>query len=310
MEQQQEVGGNPATDAGAPDAGSSFLAGVASEGVEQQQPSGAETVLEQPAEQPVSDRPQWAPEKFWDAQSKQLKAEEMAKAYTNLEHMLGKEKVPVPQDENDEEGWQRWYDAVRPETPEAYDAVVQDGGTIETDLPQGMEYDSELEAGFKDAAFANSLTPKQYKELRELYVKTQTERFEQYTKMREEQRNHLQHQLQREYGREYPAQLNRAKMVMQQHSDPDFVQFLNESGLGDDPRMVRFMARVGQKIQGDTKLIGNPQMETAPEDIDNAIRSFRDKNHKALMDRSHPNHDGVVKELNKLYQARYGDAPA
>jgi hypothetical protein len=312
--EQQEVGGNPAPDAGAVDAGSSFLAGVASEGVnEQQAPEGLQTheTANGATEAALDAPPEWLPEKFYDPQSKQPKVEDLAKAYTNLEHLLGREKVPVPQDDNDEEGWQRWYDAVRPESIEAYDQVVRDaGGTVETDLPEGMEYDSELEEGFKEAAHASSLTPQQYNNLRELYVKTQTERYEQYTKMREEQRNHLQHQLQREYGREYPQQLNRAKTVMQKYADADFVQFLNDTGLGDDPRMVRFMARAGMDLSGETKLVGQPQMEAAPEDIDTAIRTFRDKNHKALMERDHPNHQAVVRELNKLYQARYGDSPA
>ena len=61
-----------------------------------------------PAEDAI---PEWVPKKSWDAEKKSARLEDLGRAYTHLEKLLGREKVPVPVDENDEEGWQRWYNA-------------------------------------------------------------------------------------------------------------------------------------------------------------------------------------------------------
>ena len=52
---------------------------------------------------------------------------DMLTSYRALEKMLGSEKLPLPRDEADREGYERIYKALgRPETPDGY-GVVQDG---------------------------------------------------------------------------------------------------------------------------------------------------------------------------------------
>ena len=52
--------------------------------------------------------PEYIPAKFWDAEKKSAKTEEMGRSYQSLEKLLGREKIPVPASEDDDEGWQRW----------------------------------------------------------------------------------------------------------------------------------------------------------------------------------------------------------
>lgn len=57
----------------------------------------------------------WAETKGWKSQ------EELAKSARNLERLLGSEKVPMPKDANDAEGWERFFKAAgRPDAPDAY----------------------------------------------------------------------------------------------------------------------------------------------------------------------------------------------
>lgn len=288
----------------------SFLASVAAEaGQAGSQPNGAELKASEAVEGAIKEvqdgPPEGVPAKFWDAENKRVMVEELAKSYTNLEHHLGKEKVPVPADDDDEEGWERWYAVTRPESEDAYEFSAG-----ETDLPQGMQYDTELEQSFKNTAYAAGLSRKQAQVLHEKFFKLQTERFDQYQKMREQERNRLQHDLQREHGARYNEVKDHAKTVMGKYSDPDFVQWLDESGLGDDPRMIRFMDRVGRDLRGDTRLVGRPQNQGEPEDIRAALSAYEEKNHKALFDREHPRHKEAVAGRAKLFEALYGDTPA
>lgn len=300
--------GDAAPGAGTPaDPAASFLSSQFEPGEQAggEAPPPREAEAPIPGEQRPGERPEYVKEMFWDAEKGQVKVEDLAKSYTNLEHLLGKEKVPVPTDPNDEEAVERWVNAVRPESPDAYEFAH-----TETDLPQGMSYDIELEQSFRNRAHQLGLMPHQAKALHEEYFKLQTERHAQYLKMREENRNHLQHELERNYGKEFPAVARRSKTMMVKYADEGFVQFLDETGLGDDPRMVAMLDRMGRDLEGSSRLVGKPQAEGSPQDVQAAIASFREKNHKALYEADHPNHQSAVQQLNKLYEALHGGAPA
>src|SRR6478752_2033034 len=55
--------------------------------------------------------------------------EAMAAAHRGLEKLLGSEKVPLPKDDADTEGWERVYKAIgRPDAPEGYGLEKLEGG--------------------------------------------------------------------------------------------------------------------------------------------------------------------------------------
>lgn len=54
--------------------------------------------------------------------------EALANSYMNLEKLVGKEKIPMPKDENDAEGWNKVYDALgRPKDAAGYKLPVPEG---------------------------------------------------------------------------------------------------------------------------------------------------------------------------------------
>lgn len=247
--------------------------------------------------------PEWAPKKYWDAEKKSVNVEELSKGYSNLEKLLGREKVPVPTDEEDQDGWDRWFKASgRPESPDKYQFK-------EPELPEDLPYDKEAEANFRTWAHLNGLNQKQANNLYDGYVKTQLERHVAWHNDQKQRRQELEHNLQREFGNRLDAVKQRAGLVVRENADPEFHQFLNESGLGNDPRMIRFMAKVGEKLTGETKLQGRAQPAAQPQDYDRAIADFRDKHKEALFDANHPNHAVRVKEFNKLFEGAYGTEP-
>lgn len=302
-ELEAETGGNPGADAG-----SSFLAGIASDvGTTGAAPQSApDTTTAEGIQQAVADGPpEGVPSKFWDAETKSVKVEDLTKGYTNLEKLLSREKVPVPQGDDDQEGLDRWFSAVRPESEDAYDF-----GEPPKEMPAGLSYDDELEQSFRNAAFANGLHPKQAKALHDMFVKGQVERVTQYNKMQNEQKTRLMTDLQREHGAQFPAVLQRSKSVLGKYANPDFIAAFEEYGLANDARIINVFDRIGRDMQGESKLVGNAQPTASHADIDQAISQFTAKNNKALFDKSHPDHNRLVAERAKLFEAKYGDQPA
>lgn len=306
-EQAMETDGNPA-EAAPPAGGSSFLGDLArkAEPVDVTTPDGSVVkgdTAESVTQDAIDGPPEYVPEKFWKKDSKEVDVEALGTGYKNLEKLLSRDKVPVPQGEDDTEGLERWFAAVRPESEEAYDF-----GDADSSMPDGLSYDSELEQSYRNAAFANGLHPKQAKAFHDMFVKIQVERHQQYEKMVAEKRANLTNELSREYGREMPAVQKRVGQVLVKYGDPDFEEYLAESGVGDDPRMVRFMDRVAKDMSGERRLIGKPTQVAQPADLDTAIAQFNSKHQKALFDNQHPDHNRLVQERQRLYEARFGDS--
>lgn len=252
--------------------------------------------------QEANDIPEYIPAKFWDKDRKAPKIEDMGRSYQSLEKLLGREKVPVPTSDEDDEGWNRWYAAMgRPEDPEKYEFK-------RPDLPTDLPYDEDTEKAFRNWAHQNGLNRKQANNLYDAFVKTQVERHAEYHNHQKQSRAKIEIDLRREHGSAYEGKVNLAKTAIREFADPDYLAWLDESGMGNDPRMIRAWIKVGEKMTGETQLRGKPVQEAQPADLDRAIADFRDKFKEALWNKDHPNHEQRNKELRKLYETRFPDA--
>lgn len=295
----------PITEAPAPEApvadGGSFLNDVANAPLPEE-PAPAEGSAEQAFDQAVFDgqRPEHIPEKFWDGDKRMAKVDEMGKAYSNLEKLMSsQDRITLPTGDDDEEGHERLYAALRPKEADNYDFGDR------PEMPEGLQYDEEGESSYRNLAFANGLSPKQARGVYDGYVKLKLQEHAAYAKARAEQREQLNHAMQREYGDGLNAAVRRAGTTMEKYADPDFRAYLNETGLGNDPRMIRFMERVGKDMNGETRLQGRPQAQAMPQDLDKAIAEFNSKYEKQLFDPTHPDHKRLVDERSKLFEARF-----
>lgn len=250
----------------------------------------------------AAQRPEYIPEKYWRPEKGEPDIEGLAKGYVNLEKMLGTEKIPKPLSDEDQEGWDRWYAASgRPSTHDEYEFSRPD------QLPDGLGYDEDLEKDFRASAYGLGLNKKQAGGLYEKFVKHQVERYGAFQTAKKQAVAQAQADLQRELGAKYESEMKNAHIAVQKYADPEFKTYLDESGLGNHPALIRAFMKIGRELNGDTRIVGKvePQMNTA--DMERTIREFDSKHQKALFNREHPEHALRVKERNKLYESAYGD---
>ncbi len=245
--------------------------------------------------------PEWVPPKYWDPEKKAPKVEELGKGYINLEKLLGREKIPMPMGDDDNEGWERVYKAIgRPEKPDDYEF---DRPTLPEDLP----YDEDMEKNFRTLAHINGWNKKQAKNAYDMYVKTQVERHAAWHNERKQANAKVEQDLRREYGNQYENKITLARAALSEFADPQYIQWLDSSGFGNDQNMIRAWIKVGEKMGGEKRLKGTPVAQANPQDAQRAISEFRSKNQKALFDKTHPDHNRLTAEFTKLFQAAYPD---
>lgn len=226
--------------------------------------------------------------------------EGLSKSYVNLERMMGGDKVPVPK-EGDQAAWDRfWKAAGRPDDPKGYEFAKPEK------LPEGMEYSEEVDKTFATKAHELGLNKRQASALREWQLdylsQAQTKQAEESAAAQEA----AAAQLKSEWGRAYEPKLAAANKAVKEYGGAEFAAFLDQSGLGDHPALVKAFATIAEKTMGESQLVGDKvEQEPTPANLDETIASFRREHHAALHDSSHVDHKRLVAQMTRLFEQRF-----
>lgn len=218
-------------------------------------------------------------------------AEALAKSYTEVTKMIGKDKVVLPSGEGEE------YDAQmnelysklgRPETAEGY-------GLENIDLTdQGV--DAVLETG-EYAAIAHKLglTPDQAKGVLDFYVGDVTGKQAQQTEAANDAVNEAKVGLRKEYGAKYEENMQAATRIF----DANFPS-LKGSELARDPGFVRDLVKLSKNF-GETKLGDSPVSGTkTPAEAKAEMSTLMSS--PEYQDPLHPLHDAAVDRFMALIE--------
>ena len=149
----------------------------------------------------------------------------MTESYANLEKLLGHEKVPIPKDSNDLEGWARFSKAMGiPDTPEGY-------ALPDATLPESMKGMTMDKATFSKFMHEQRVHPTAVKGLWEAYQKTNTV-----------------NALKSEWGAAYQGNVELGQMVINKFSDDKETNDYLTAVLSQDPRGVKFLAKIGSNF--------------------------------------------------------------
>lgn len=164
------------------------------------------------------------------------------KSHLELEQMLGKEKVVIPKDEKDAEGWSRLAKALGvPDKAEAY-------GLADVELPDTMKGVVFDKAKFAEIAHAHKLTPGQAKSLWGAY----TEMIKgAYTKAVQDKQTEMQgtiNRLRSDWGDAYDTNVELGQMVINKFSSDKETQDFITAAVLSHPNGVKFMAKIGNQF--------------------------------------------------------------
>lgn len=226
--------------------------------------------------------------------------EGLAKSYTNLETMLGRDKIPVPKD-GDAEGWDRYFKAGgRPDKFEEY------GFAKPEKLPDGMEYAPDLDARIAQTFHKNGLNKAQAAAVRSELIAIMSEGHEAQSSQSQIAVSDGEAKLKSQWGRAYDQNMQIAKSELKKRGSPEFVAFLESSGLGNHPEMASLLYNIAKDTRGENELITSREKVQTPAEIDAEIADHTSKYQAALFDQGHPEHALRTRERTALYERKFG----
>jgi len=235
-------------------------------------------------------------------------SEDMAKSYVSLEKKIGAKGVIVPGEGAKPEDINAYQIALgRPENAEGYRFDTPEG------LHKNIQITPELENGFKDVALKLGLTNEQAAGLRMYQLDSLTAQINTSEKTRGDNLLNAQTELRKEYGGKYDETVGTALKVVDKFGGADVKALLNETGLGNNPAVIKMMAKIGSSLSEDSigKIGGgNPLMSPAQAKAEVAkinMAAQADSKHP-LMDETHPEHKEAISKRDSLYKLAYPEA--
>ncbi len=204
-------------------------------------------------------------------------------SYSNLEKLLGHEKVPIPKGPEDMEGWSRYRKAFGiPEKPEGY--KLED-----IKLPESMKDMVIDKTKFAEVAHSLDLTPAQAAKQWKIYNDINAQTYEKFVQGHKTRITQAINTLKQEWGDTYQVNVELGQTVINKFSDDQDTHDYLTAKLSDDPRGIKFLSKVGNQFAENK--VGEFQMkrfamspeearveiETMTRDLDGAYMNIKGK---------------------------------
>ena len=188
-----------------------------------------------------------------------------------------------------------------PDTPKPY-------ALKRPDLPEGIPWDEGFEKAAMPIAHGLGLTPHQVQGLMDFYASHHVEAFTAAGRLRQQDEARASEALRAEWGPDYTVKLSQAARAARYFGGEELVNLLNESGLGNNPQLIRAFERAGALLGEDTLKGSSPGARgtLAPAD---AMRKARELMQKpGYLKRDHPEHFDLVAEVNAMFERAFSQA--
>jgi hypothetical protein len=219
----------------------------------------------------------------------------VAKGYVNLEKMP--RGVSVPKDGAPQAEWDTFYEKLgRPKTVDEYG--------IELQVPEGLQWNKEAEKHLLTKAHERGLTKTQAEGLLNDYLALANEGQIQIARDRAQNTEEAFGVIKQEWGGLTDQNLALVQRVVQEFGGEDFKVYLEETGLGNDARFLKFAYSMGRPMLEDG-LVRGEGLGMKRTDAQAKIESLMKT--EAWLKRDHPDHRATMQEINDLYPLAHGE---
>jgi hypothetical protein len=172
----------------------------------------------------------------------------LAQSYIELEKMP--RGVTAPKDDAKPEEWDAYYDKVgRPKSPDDYAVNIK--------VPEGMPWSKEAEKNILGKLHGAGLTTRQAEKVINGYI----EIAQKGNDLMAQQRSTTAHEAEAEMRQEWSGLADRNIALVQravtEFGGSEFKEYLDNTGLGNDPKFMRFVHKMAQPMLEDGLIKGN-----------------------------------------------------
>lgn len=216
----------------------------------------------------------------------------LVKNYVNAQKMIGKDKISLLDEHATEDDISAFYDKLGRPSREEYKVEFGEAG-----------YNDEFQKGFLDNAHKSGVMPKQAQEMFNYFQEQVDSASELHTTQTTQDTEQRMEELKTEWGNGYEKNLEVAKSAVNTLTDDKFKAFLDTSGLGNHPEMVKMFTAIGNQLNEDTfsrETVKN--LGITKEEATDSLNTVMGNMEHPYWLKDHPNHKKAVEEVLKYHE--------
>jgi hypothetical protein len=224
----------------------------------------------------------------------------LAKSFIHGQRMVGADKVVIPKDDASPDEMNDFYNRLG--RPEKYELS-------RPDLPEGLEYNQDMETAMLKLMHESGLSQKQAQNLFTGYMNYIGKGHQDMTVGRESQIAEWDREIKQEFGAAYDERIDAAQRAAAEFGGEQFLGWLDETGLGDHPMFIKMFSKIGMGIMedsADTSGRGNSFTLTPDAARQEIARLQRDPNFmKQYNDSETDGHAAAIEKMQALFGFAY-----
>lgn len=226
----------------------------------------------------------------------------LAKSFIDTQAMVGN-SVRIPGENASDEDVAKFYTSLgRPETPDGYELSTWE-------QPQGFKANEDMTSSFKTVGHQLGLTGKQMEGLNNWYGEQINGMATNMQTDRDNRAKTVMAEFRKELGASADAKIDLASAAMNKFASKEIIEYLDETGLGNDPMLLRLFMGVADNMGEDQILNGNVNnsMQLTPALAKEEIAKLqRDADFMRQYNTAgDPGHEDAKKKMTDLFQLAY-----
>lgn len=221
---------------------------------------------------------------------------DLARSHVEAQKMIGG-SIRIPKADAKPEEWDAFYAKLgRPGKPEEYGIAKPEN------LPEGVSWDENLAKWFAATAHSVGMPKAMAQKFMEQWNGLAAQSFEE----RQRQAEEALRPLREEWGKSFDGRVELGVRAVKHFGGEDLAKYLNESGLGNNPALIKTFSRIGKMLvdQGFISGDGGGGALTR-ESIQEKIKGIMSDKEHPYNNAKHPRHAEAMKEMSQLYEEIY-----
>jgi hypothetical protein len=219
----------------------------------------------------------------------------LIKSYVHAQKKMGMDKAVLPTKDSSNEEWMSLYHKLG--LPTEFDNYGVEAGE---DAATSEEFVNE----FAKTAFENNILPQQAQSLLK-FVNEQANT--QANLLQEQQQEALSNginAIKEEWGDAFDENVHKAKLAVKEFGGEELSKYLNETGMGNDPQLIKAFSKIGKEFFKEDNFAGGekPAYAMSPSEAQEKIGKIQGDYNGPYYNSMNPDHKRVVAEVNKLFQ--------
>ena len=219
------------------------------------------------------------------------------RSYVNLEKMKGN-MVSIPDDKTDPDAAKAFWSKMGvPDAPSGYAPPA---------VPEGYTADKALVDGFMKVAHEAKIPTAAAEKLMNWYIQGEVQKLQDHAQKSQQAMDQGMKDLRSKWGAAADHNVGLAQQVVADFGVEGLKEALEETGAGNHPAIVAFLAKVGGYLAEDS-VIQAPQVGQSKGDVEAKLKAIMsDMKHPFWADKNAPGHADAVAEVKRLNELLHG----